>query len=77
MVQDPRDAGRYTVPDTTLDAVKAAGLLRTVSLGATASVGNGGEDGGHLTSDGVLARQQANVAADIEGLDVGEHLARH
>ncbi len=77
MVEDPRDAGRYTLPRTTLAAVKAAGMLQTVSLSAAASVGNGGEDGGHLTSDGVLARQQANVAKDIEGLHAGERISAH
>lgn len=71
VIEDPRDAGRYTLPPTTLAAVKAAGMLQTVSLGAAASVGTGGEDGGHLTSDGVLARQQANVAKDIEELYAG------
>lgn len=75
MVEDPRDAGRYTLPRTALAAAKEAGILRTVPLGAAASVGKGGEDGGHLTSDGVLARQQPNVAADIEGLDhTGEQM---
>ena len=71
VVADPRDAGRYSLPHTTLAAVEAAGLLRTVSLGSTASVGRGGVDGGHLTSDGVLARQASAAAETIEA-ELGE-----
>ena len=65
VVVDPRNSGRYTLPPSALAAVEAAGLVRTVSM-PQLSVGLGDGNGGHLTSDSVLARQASAAAALME-----------
>ena len=59
---DPRDQGRYALPERALAAAEQAGLVVTPAL-PPLSVGVGDGEGGHLTSEGVLARQASAAAA--------------